>query len=62
MKMLARAHPDDIEIFMLGLFTCKNRGMIYTQLATSDGPKGNVMTQNGKNKRLREQWCSSRNK
>ena len=57
MKLLAiGAHPDDIEIFMLGLLlACKNRGdEIYTIIAT-DGSKGNVLTSKDlKNKRLRE--------
>lgn len=57
MKILAiGAHPDDIEIFMLGLLLAyRDRGdEIYTMIAT-DGSKGNVITSKDlKNKRSRE--------
>ena len=46
MKLLAvGAHPDDIEIFMLGLLlACKNRGDDIHTIVATDGSKGNVMT------------------
>ncbi len=57
MKVLAiGAHPDDIEIFMLGfLLACKKRGdKIYAAIAT-DGNKGNVkINHNLKNIRAKE--------
>ena len=48
MKILAvGAHPDDIEIFMLGLLlACKNRGDDIHTIVATDGSNGNVLTSN----------------